>query len=149
MGLKSRDRVILALRHEEPDRIPIDLGATPCTSVHVKAYYDLRKYLGLSLKPVRVMSVGMQVTEVDRDILDLFHVDVIDINRTLDPAAPYPYTFKFASVVDGSLKEVSDRESTHSRFRNRMVHKKKINKQKFLIQLLLYFPHLLGLHLKI
>jgi uroporphyrinogen decarboxylase len=110
MGLKPRDRVISALRHEEPDRIPIDLGATPCTSVHAKTYYDLRKYLGLPLKPVRVMDIGQQLAEVDKDVLDLLHVDVVNVNRVLEPMAPHPYIYRFASVVDRSLKEVSDRE---------------------------------------
>jgi hypothetical protein len=108
--MKFRDRVVLALRHEEPDRVPIDLGATFDTTIHIKAYYELREYLGLPRKPVRAMGVGGQLAEVDKDILDLFHVDVIDINRTLDPAAPYPYRFKFVSAIDGSVKEVSDRE---------------------------------------
>jgi len=111
MFMKPRERVILALKHEEPDRVPIDLGGTVATSIHAKAYYDLRRYLGLPEKTVRIMHyTDLQLAEVDRDVLELFHADIIDINRTLDPAAPHPYIYRFASVVDRSLKEVSDRE---------------------------------------
>jgi uroporphyrinogen decarboxylase len=108
--MKPRDRVVLALRHEEPDRIPIDFGATPCTGIHAKTYYELRKYLSLPLKSVRINDISQQLAEVDKDILDLFHVDVININRVLEPIAPHPYIYRFVSVIDGSVKEVSDRE---------------------------------------
>ena len=108
--MKPRERLIVTLRHEEPDRVPIDLGSTGCTGIHAKAYYDLRRYLGLAEKPVRVMDIGQQLAEVDKDVLELFHVDVININRVLEPMAPYPYIFKFISVVDGSMKEVSDHD---------------------------------------
>jgi uroporphyrinogen decarboxylase len=110
MDLNARNRVILAIKHEEADRIPIDLGATSVTGIHAKTYYELRKYLGLSEKFAKIIDVEQQLAEVDKDILDLFHVDVININRVLEPMAPYPYRFKFVSVIDGSVKEVSDRE---------------------------------------
>ena len=42
-----RERVELALNHQEPDRIPIDLGGTLVSSITRKAYVDLRKYLGM------------------------------------------------------------------------------------------------------
>jgi hypothetical protein len=29
----ARDRVLTALNHEEPDRVPIDLGSTPVTGI--------------------------------------------------------------------------------------------------------------------
>jgi len=110
MSLKPRERVLITLKHEEPDRIPIELGSTSVTSIHAKAYYDLRKYLGLPEKPPRIMHIGQQLAEVDKDILELFHIDIININRTLEPTTPYPYIHRFTSIIDGSLKEVSDRE---------------------------------------
>lgn len=81
-----RDRVLLALRHEEPDRIPIDLGSTHVSTINPLSYRDLRIYLGLQDKPVRVKDVVAQLTEVDEDIVKLFHVDLIDVNRHLPPA---------------------------------------------------------------
>jgi hypothetical protein len=56
------------------------------------------------------MHIGQQLAEVDKDVLELLHIDVININRTLEPTTPYPYIYRFTSVIDGSLKEVSDRE---------------------------------------
>jgi len=43
-----RDRLLTALRHEEPDRVPIDLGATPVTGIKVSTYAELRKIPGIS-----------------------------------------------------------------------------------------------------
>jgi len=110
MFMRPRERVILALKHEEPDRVPIDLGATSVTGIHARAYHDLRKYLGLSEKSIKIIDVEQELAEVDRDVLELFHVDVVNVNRVLEPMAPHPYIYRFTSVVDGSLKEVSDRE---------------------------------------
>ena len=50
--MNSRQRVKLALDHKEADRIPFDLGGTVLTSIHVNAYRNLRRYLGLPDKEV-------------------------------------------------------------------------------------------------
>jgi len=107
--MNSRERLLLALKHEEPDRVPIDLGATPTTGIHAKTYYGLRKYLSLPEKPIRVMDVGQQLAEIDRDVLEILHIDIININRVLDPMAPHPYIYRFTSI-NGQLMEASDQE---------------------------------------
>ena len=45
--MNSRERVHLALTHHEPDRVPLDLGASPVTGMHASAIYKLRHTLGL------------------------------------------------------------------------------------------------------
>ena len=45
--MNSRERVRLALDHQEPDHVPFDLGGTGLTLIHVTAYKKLRKYLNL------------------------------------------------------------------------------------------------------
>ena len=52
--MNSRERVIKSLNHEEPDRIPIDIGS-PVTSFHIESYMDLRKYLGFQLNEVKII----------------------------------------------------------------------------------------------
>ncbi|MDK6029353.1 hypothetical protein QPL79_08260 [Ignisphaera sp. 4213-co] len=88
-----RERVVLALKHEEPDRVPIDFGATLTTGVHVCVYNELRKTLNLFVKPIKVIDFGQQLAEVEAEILRLFQVDVININRVLDPCAPIEIPF--------------------------------------------------------
>ncbi len=55
--MSARERVNTALSHDEPDRIPIDLGGFQ-TGIHKKAYQALIDHLGLKetiqeLDPVR------------------------------------------------------------------------------------------------
>ncbi|MDP7285985.1 MAG: uroporphyrinogen decarboxylase family protein [Dehalococcoidales bacterium] len=46
MLLSHRERVIKTLRHQEPDRIPFDLGGTMCSSIHVAGYQKLKAHFG-------------------------------------------------------------------------------------------------------
>jgi uroporphyrinogen decarboxylase len=45
--MTHRERVIKALNHEEPDRVPCDLGQGPATTINVDAYDRLVRLLGL------------------------------------------------------------------------------------------------------
>ena len=45
--MNSRERVLTALDHHEPDRVPIDLGGSAVTSIAIPTYAALRDYLGL------------------------------------------------------------------------------------------------------
>ena len=45
--MNSRERVSLALQHKEPDRVPLDLGGTTVTGMHISTVYRLRQALGL------------------------------------------------------------------------------------------------------
>ena len=45
--MNSRERVELALGHREPDRIPLDLGGSAVTGMHVSTVYQLRQALEL------------------------------------------------------------------------------------------------------
>ncbi len=39
----SRERVHLALNHQEPDHVPLDLGGSAVTGMHVSTVYNLRQ----------------------------------------------------------------------------------------------------------
>ena len=81
--MNSRERVLAALNHQAPDRVPIDFGSFPgATSINVRAYQNLLDYLGLK-REVRIANILMFTAEVDEDILDRFHVDTISIKPTI------------------------------------------------------------------
>jgi uroporphyrinogen decarboxylase len=46
--MTPRERIKKALNHEEPDRIPVDLGGSIVSSITKNAYRDVRGLLGLS-----------------------------------------------------------------------------------------------------
>ena len=78
--MNSRDRLLTALNHKQPDRVPVDLGATPSSGISAVAYHNLVKYLGLDLKN-HVYDVIQEVTQPEMEMLDMFKVDVLDIGR--------------------------------------------------------------------
>lgn len=79
--MTSRERVLAALEHREPDRVPIDLSGHRSSGIAAIAYAKLREYLGLPAKPVRVYDVIQQLAIVDEDVLDRFKVDTIELGR--------------------------------------------------------------------
>ena len=79
--MTSRERVLAALNHVEPDRIPVDLGGHRSSGIAAIAYHQLRKHLGLPKKAVRVYDMVQQLAIIDEDVLDLFGVDVIEMGR--------------------------------------------------------------------
>jgi uroporphyrinogen decarboxylase len=92
--MTSRERVLAALNHIEPDRVPIDLSGHRSSGVAAMAYPRLRRYLGLEPKPVRVYDVIQQLAIVDDDVLDRFGVDCIEMGRGFarDDASWKPWT---------------------------------------------------------
>jgi len=73
--MSHRERVIAALNHEEPDRVPIDLGSG-CTSMRAEAYYKLRDYLRL---PKETKATINEFTDTilyfDEQVLNYFDID--------------------------------------------------------------------------
>ncbi len=73
--MNSRQRVMLSLNHQEPDRVPIDLGATSCSSIAKTAYIDLKKHLGMLLEEIKMLDYVQQLPYVDEALLERFGVD--------------------------------------------------------------------------
>jgi uroporphyrinogen decarboxylase len=79
--MNSRERVLIALNHQEPDRVPVDLSGHRSSGIAAIAYARLRDYLGLPQKPIRVYDIPQQLAVVDEDVLDLFGIDAIEMGR--------------------------------------------------------------------
>jgi uroporphyrinogen decarboxylase len=69
----SRQRVLMALNHQVPDRVPIDLGGFQ-TGIHKKAYEGLLAYLGLK-EEIQILDAVQQLAKPSEAILERFHVD--------------------------------------------------------------------------
>ncbi|HEO71189.1 MAG TPA: methyltransferase [Candidatus Hydrogenedentes bacterium] len=79
--MTSRERVLAALNHQEPDRVPIDLSGHRSSGIAAIAYPKLRAHLRLEPKPVRVYDPVQQLAIVDEDVLERFGVDTIELGR--------------------------------------------------------------------
>jgi len=78
--MQSRERILTALAHKEPDRVPFDLGSTVVTGISIVAYRALRAHLGLPpVEPVLV-DVLQQIARVDDDVMDLLGVDAAGVS---------------------------------------------------------------------
>jgi uroporphyrinogen decarboxylase len=75
MSMTPRERILAALEHREPDRLPIDFAGTDCSSLHVIAYHRLRRKLGIEPRPIRLACLTQQVVEADREVQDRFGGD--------------------------------------------------------------------------
>jgi uroporphyrinogen decarboxylase len=71
--LTSRERVLEALNHREPDRVPIDLGGFQ-TGIHKDAYKDLIAHLGYEEDPV-ILDPVQQIVRPSERVLERFRVD--------------------------------------------------------------------------
>lgn len=71
--MNSRERVMLALNHKEPDRIPVDLGGG-VSSLMKNAYINLLEFLGRKSDDTQY-SLFNTVLNIDEEILVMFGVD--------------------------------------------------------------------------
>jgi len=77
--MNSRERVIKTLNHEEPDRVPLDLGAGGTTGVQASLIYSLRRALGLKEKPIKVICCYQMLGEIDDELADILEIDTVKI----------------------------------------------------------------------
>jgi len=80
-AMNSRQRVSLALNHQQPDRVPLDLGGHAVTGMHVSTVYRLRQALGLDSAgmPVKVVEPYQMLGEIAPDLIAALGVDVVPL----------------------------------------------------------------------
>ncbi|HET6413192.1 MAG TPA: uroporphyrinogen decarboxylase family protein [Anaeromyxobacter sp.] len=67
--MTSRERVWAAVNHEEPDRVPLDIGGGGSTTLVVEAYQKLERHWGLPPREPRIMSKAFRLAYLDEDAL--------------------------------------------------------------------------------
>ncbi len=72
--MTSRDRVLRALNHQEPDRVPLDLGGTHDSSIVVEGYERLKAHFGVSA-PTQIMQRMTRAATVDEAVLQALGID--------------------------------------------------------------------------
>ncbi len=86
----GRERALMSLNHQVPDRIPLDLGSTNCTTMTKVAYDNLKKYLGIE-RETRFMMENFQIVFIDEEVLQILEIDTRGVH-------PQPVFFK--NMVD-------------------------------------------------
>ena len=77
----SRERVMQAVNHQEPDRVPIDLGGHRSSGIMAIAYHKLKQHLGITSGDIYVYDFVQQLAIVEPDVLDRFGIDTIEMGR--------------------------------------------------------------------
>ena len=115
--MNSRERILAAVEHRQPDKVPVDMGATPSSGISAIAYGNLKNYLGLGQGRMQVYDVVQQLAQPEDFMLDRFRVDVVDVGRAFNKeecawestkladgqAAFYPAWFHPERQPDGSF----------------------------------------------
>ena len=73
--MTSRERVLAAINHRIPDKIPTDLGTTNCTSIAKKTYKRLKEKLSITEGEDKYLFRPFQIMQCDEEILKYLQVD--------------------------------------------------------------------------
>jgi hypothetical protein len=82
--MTSRERVRLALNHQEPDKVPLDLGGCVTSGMQISSVYLLRQALGLD-EPgtsVKLIEPYQMLGEIEHDLLEAIGGDVVPLEST-------------------------------------------------------------------
>ena len=79
--ITSRERVLTAVDHRQPDRVPIDLGGHRSSGIMAIAYNKLKKHLGISSGDIYVYDFVQQLAIIEPEVLERFGVDTVELGR--------------------------------------------------------------------
>lgn len=91
MGITSRDRVVTALKHREPDRVPISFGGLH-DSIHLYGHRTLKEHLGLEGGEDTIQDPFQQIVFPDERLLEMFKSDILPVYAR--PAAPFTLEYR-------------------------------------------------------
>ena len=78
--MTSKQRLQDALNHRQPDKIPMDFGATNVTGMHASCVHALREYYALEKRPVKVRDPFQMLGLIEEDLQQAIGVDVAMVN---------------------------------------------------------------------
>lgn len=114
MAVTHRERVRMALNHEQPDRVPVDMMGN-ATMLLDKTYLCLRDYLGLS--PIPPIRSGSSANYYDERVLEALGVDFRRVYLKKGPRN------KTEFYEDGTFRDVWNiRYQTDGLFVNAIEH---------------------------
>jgi uroporphyrinogen decarboxylase len=96
--MSHRERVMRALNHREPDRVPLDLGGSRSSSLVLEAYERLGRHLG-DREPPRVFTKWLNIAHPSEAMLARFDIDTRSLSQG-DPDAWQDIVFPDGSYQD-------------------------------------------------
>ena len=100
--MNSRERVLTALKHREPDRVPVDLGGMDSTGIMAAPYNALKAHLGIEGGRTRIYDTMQQVAKVEPEVLRAVGGDVVNLSFE-------PRRWRDSVLPDGSPCQVAEK----------------------------------------
>jgi len=85
--MNSQERVLASINHIEPDKLPVDIGATPSSGISAVAYSNLNQHLNNANSRTLVYDIVQQLAQPEDAFLDNFKIDAVDLGRTFNTRA--------------------------------------------------------------
>lgn len=79
MKMTPRERVLAAINHQEPDRVPLSLGSTFEDGIAASTLTKLRRALGLEDRPVKLLHPVQMLGTVEDDVRQALGIDCAGI----------------------------------------------------------------------
>ena len=79
--MTSRERVLTAIRHRQPDFVPVDFGGHRSSGIAAIAYARLKKHLGIHSGDIYVYDMVQQLAIVEPPVLAAVGADVVELGR--------------------------------------------------------------------
>jgi len=80
--MTSRERVLKAVNHQVPDRVPIDLGGMKASGIAVSACDKVKRRLGIRT-PTKVLDPRFMIAVVEDELLQRLHADVVPLDLSI------------------------------------------------------------------
>jgi hypothetical protein len=74
--MTSFERMLASLNHRQPDKVPVDFGATPVTGMHVRIISALRDHYGLEKRMVKAYEPYQMLGLIEADLQEALGVDI-------------------------------------------------------------------------
>ena len=107
--MTSKERLIAALDHRQPDRVPVDFGGTAVTGMHAAAVSRLAgAVLGRTGHRVKVIEPYQMLGEIDRELREALSIDVSGVLARKTMFGFENRNWKPFTLFDGTALEVSE-----------------------------------------
>jgi uroporphyrinogen-III decarboxylase len=89
--MTSRERIVNALEHRQPDKVPVDFGGSAVSGISASMIYKLRKAYNLPEHPIKVVDCYQMLGEVEADLREKLCSDCVLVT-------PYTNLFGFRNA---------------------------------------------------
>ncbi len=108
--MRSKDRILNAVKHKVTDKIPVDLGGSVQSTIHAYAYSNLKKALGISAGDVEIMDSFILAAKVEDPVRALLQIDTVPLLPPADGLGVRNNVEKKQWVMPNGLKVVVSRD---------------------------------------